>query len=189
MKENLELVEKLVEKTGLSYTEARDALEKVDWDILEAIIQLEAQGKIHRDRTAEYTTRAEASKDSEKEKKQESHAAEDFKKTTKGIGRWMREIFDKGNTNFIELHKNGEKKLGMPVTVFVLLLVFGFWFLIPIMVVSLFFGCRYCFSGADLGKECLNSALGKATDIAENIKSEFKSAEKKAPDSENSESK
>ena len=42
MEANLELVEKLVEKTGISYTEAKAVLVKTDWDILEALIELEA---------------------------------------------------------------------------------------------------------------------------------------------------
>ena len=35
-------------------------------------------------------------------------------------------------------------------------------------------GCRFSFSGNELGKESVNSAMGKATDIADNIKSEIK---------------
>ena len=46
--------------------------------------------------------------------------------------------------------------------------------LILLKVVALFFGCRFSFSGTDLGKDSVNSAMGKATDIADNIKSEFK---------------
>lgn len=39
--EHLEMVEKLVEKTGVTYQEARDVLEKTDWNLLDALIALE----------------------------------------------------------------------------------------------------------------------------------------------------
>lgn len=183
MKENLELVEKLVEKTGISYTEAKAALEKSEWDILEAIINLEAEGKVKG--PASYTTRAESGicganeKEAEKAEKSEKRkqANEEFKKNTTSVFEGLRAIFDKGNTNNIELYKNGNRVLGMPVTVFVLLLLVGFWILIPLMVVSLFFGFRYRFSGPDLGKDKINSAMDKATDVADSIKQEFKSKE------------
>ena len=179
MKENLELVEKLVEKTGLSYTEAKIALEKADWDILEALISLEAQGKTVG--SARYSTKSEGSADREehsesagKKEKGKSAAGEEFKKNSVSFFKWLGMVFDKGNTNSIEMYRNGERKVGMPVTVFVLLLLFGFWFIIPLMIVGLFFGCRYRFSGPDLGKDSVNEAMGKATDYADSIKQEFK---------------
>ncbi|MEG2676682.1 MAG: hypothetical protein RR933_01065 [Oscillospiraceae bacterium] len=46
MNQNLEFAEKLVEKTGVSYAEAKEALENNGWDILEAIFWLESQGKV-----------------------------------------------------------------------------------------------------------------------------------------------
>ena len=61
----------------------------------------------------------------------------------------------------------------LPVTVFVILLVAAFWVVVPLMVVALFFGCRFSFSGPELGREDINSAMGKATDFAEDIKKEF----------------
>lgn len=186
MSQNLELVEKLVEKTGLSYGEAKQALEKTDWDILEALIQLEAQGRINGGKTAQYTTSStnnsqqyqqnqqnqQYQQNSQSEKK--STAGENFKKTTKSLGEWLKSVFDKGNKNSLVMHKNDEKKLEIPVTAFVVLLIFCFWVIIPLMIVALFFGCRFSFSGNELGKESVNSAMGKATDIADNIKSEFK---------------
>lgn len=190
MTPNLELVEKLVEKTGLSYGEAKQALERTDWDILEAIIQLEAQGKVHSGKTAQYSTNCENSDSQEtqqnqqnqqnkhgkqsKQSKDSSNSGESFKKASKNFGDFMKEIFDKGNKNSLVMHRNDEKKIELPVTAFVVLLIFCFWVIIPLMIVALFFGCRFSFSGTELGKDSVNSAMGKATDIADNIKSEFK---------------
>ena len=183
MSQNLELVEKLVNKTGLSYTEARNALERANGDILEALIQLEAEGRVSGGKTAQYSTNASNNESTEnkefrnskecKGQKEKSKAGENFKKTTKSIGEWLKDVFDKGNTNNIEMFRNGEKKIGMPVTAFVLLLIFCFWIIIPLMIVGLFLGCRYHFSGPQLGKQSVNNAMDKATDLADNIKSEI----------------
>lgn len=188
MSQNLELVEKLVEKTGLSYGEAKQALEKTDWDILEALIQLEAQGKVHGGKTAQFTTNSSSNDNQQNQQnqqyqqyqqynqgKEKSTAGDNFKKTTKSIGEWLKSVFDKGNKNSLVMHRNDEKKIEIPVTAFVVLLIFCFWVIIPLMIVALFFGCRFSFSGNELGKDNVNSAMGKATDIADNIKSEFKS--------------
>ncbi len=182
MKENLELVEKLVEKTGISYTEAKAALEKADWDILEALINLEAEGKTIGAKAYSTRSESEPKKESESEKaewqekkEKRSKQNEEFKKNTISVFEWLGRVFDKGNTNNLELYKSGERKIGMPVTVFIILLIVGFWVVIPLMLVSLFFGCRYRFSGPDLGKDKINNAMGKATDYADNIKQEWKS--------------
>ncbi len=178
MQDNLELVEKLVEKTGLSYTEAKAALEKANWDILDAIVNLEQQGKVAGGKTAGYSTNRDETNSDNSGKEQNGKAKkefnEDFKKNTKSVFQWMRDVFDKGNSNSIEMYRDGERKIGMPVTVFVLLLIFGFWVMIPLMIVGLFFGCSYRFAGADLGKDSVNNAMGKANDIADSIKNEFK---------------
>ena len=45
--EHIEMVEKLMEKANVSYAEAKQALENNNWDMLDALIELERQGKVH----------------------------------------------------------------------------------------------------------------------------------------------
>ena len=52
--DHIEMVEKMREKTGLSYEEARAVLERSDWNLLDALIALEQEGK--REGGATYTT-------------------------------------------------------------------------------------------------------------------------------------
>ena len=85
----------------------------------------------------------------------------------------MRELIDKGNRNLLQVKRDGELKLSIPVNVCILLLVFCFWIVLPAALISLFFNCRYSFKGEELGKEAVNQAMGKATDIAEDIKREI----------------
>ncbi len=64
--EQLEKVEKLREKTGVTYDEAKIALEANDWDVLDAIVYLEKQGKIKSPNISSYTTKIEASPEFQK---------------------------------------------------------------------------------------------------------------------------
>jgi len=54
----------------------------------------------------------------------------------------------------------------------VLLLIFAFWVCIPLLVIGLFAGCRYSFSGAELGRESVNNAMDKAAEAVERVKEE-----------------
>ena len=46
--DKLNIVEKLREKTGITYEEAKRVLEINNWDILDSILYLEEQGKVKR---------------------------------------------------------------------------------------------------------------------------------------------
>ena len=83
-------------------------------------------------------------------------------------------LIRRGNRNhFVMTDKGGRQTLSLPVTLFVVLLVAAFWVVVPLLVVALFFGCRFSFAGPELGRADINSAMGKATDFAEDIKKEF----------------
>ena len=53
--ENYQKVEQLVNKAGCSYEDAKAALEGCEWDMLDAVISLERDGKISKE-TAEQKT-------------------------------------------------------------------------------------------------------------------------------------
>lgn len=44
--EHIDMVEKLHEKANISFSEAKEVLERADWDMLEALLILEKEGKI-----------------------------------------------------------------------------------------------------------------------------------------------
>ena len=55
--DHFEMVEKLRAKANVSYEEAKAALEKSDWDMLDALVLLESEGKVKDAPEAkEYTT-------------------------------------------------------------------------------------------------------------------------------------
>ena len=167
--DRIEMVEKLREKAGVSYEDAKAALEASDWDLLDAVVHLEKEGKVHS--TVYSTKRPDA---------EEGAGANAGAQTSSGDGfdtfmAWVGRVVHKGNTNSLIVQRHGKRTFRLPVTAFVLLVLFGFWVTIPLMVVGLFFGYHYKFEGADLGKGSINDAMDKACQAAEAIKEEFKS--------------
>ena len=170
---NLEMVETLREKANVSYEEAKAALEASNWDLLDAILLLESEGKIPRE-TASYSTRAEELPPAEEPKEHKG-----FRDGMRWLGQVFRKLLHIGNTNQIVVSKNNKECFSLPVTVFVVLLLCSVWTILIAMLVSLFFGVRYAFRGPDLGKESINRVMDKAGDMAENMKEEFQKQENK----------
>lgn len=177
----LEQVEKLRQRANISYDEAKAALEETNGDMLEAIINLEKRNRIKPPKGGGYYS----SKNSQEGRKQEQYSGttEDGTKVDYGASfgelmgrffRWCGKIINRGNKNYFEVIKDGEKIMAIPVTVLAVLLIFTFWITIPILILGLFFGYRYMFSGPDLGKENVNRAMDSVADVADNLKKEVK---------------
>ena len=179
--EHLEMVEKLREKTGVTYDEAKAALEAANWDLLDALIELERLGKIQESRTATYTTR-----DAEPEpqpvpqpvpERERMTFGELFRKFISWVGKWVQ----KGNQNFLRVEHKGRDLMNLSVTALVVLLIVAFWLVAILLIVGLFCGCRHSFWGPHLGRDDVNQAMNKAHDMAEELKQDFQNgfAEKK----------
>jgi len=164
------MVERLRERANVSYEEAKGALEATDWDLLDAIVKLEKEGKVEK---ASYSTKREQTEDERKS----SHTADSGQAKGDGFERFtafVTRVVKKGNANSFCVLRHGEERFRLPVTALVLLLIFTFYFILPLMVFCLFFGFHYRFVGPDLGKETINNAMNKAADVAEKAKEEVK---------------
>lgn len=176
--DNFEKVEKLRERANVSYEEAKQALENSNWDILDAMIYLEQSGRVRGPEQSSYTTQAEKSKidiDDEKECKSS------FSDNMRRFGNWLSDMFDKGNKNSFCVEKDNREIFRMPITLLVVLLIFAFWVVVPLLIVGLFFNMRYQFVGPDIRVVDidLNKAMDGAAEAAENIKNEFNNAASK----------
>lgn len=175
----LEQVEKLREKTNVSYDDAKAALDATGGDLLEAIIYLEKMGKVAPPAGGGYYNSDQKSQGSEcnnnecknNKKKEESYQSrESFGSMLKCFGRFCARMIHRGNINTFEVYKGNELKIALPVTALALLLIFVFWVTVPLIIVGLFCGFRYSFNGPDLGKQAVNEAMDNAADTVENIK-------------------
>ena len=161
-----EMTERLAEKMNVSLEEAKAALEACDWEMLDAALKLEKEHGAASERA--YSTRPEP----EEEKSRREQAKERRRGVVNGLGDLIRSLFNMGNRNRFEVRKGDEVTLELPVTVLVLLLIFAFWVCIPLLVIGLFMGYRYAFSGDELGRESVNKAMDKAAEVAEKVKEE-----------------
>ncbi len=164
--DNFEMTEKLVEKTGVSFAEAKEALEKTGWNLLDAVILLEKEGKTEK-KSASYSTGANvapefvpAVRESECRKK-----AKSFWKTVKHF---------LTNNKVVVKDKFGSEVISVPVWLGILAFILAFWLIIISIVVAFIFGYRISFIGPDLGSPTLNSAINKAASAAENFVNEVK---------------
>ena len=169
--DNFEKVEKLREKANVTYEEAKAALENSNWDMLDAMIYLEKNGKVFRSGSESYSTQRERVTNPMPEADEQDE--NDFSDTMKRFGRWCMKWIKKGNANdFVVTHK-GKEIITVPITLLIVLLCFAFWVILPLLVIGLFFNMRYHFEGPDVRAVDLNQAMDEAANTAENIKQEF----------------
>ena len=172
--DNFEKVEKLKEHANVSYEEAKQALENSNWDILDAMIYLEQNGKVNGPEQSSYTTQAEKVKIKIEDKENK----ESLWNLLKRFGNWCVGWIEKGNNNSFCVEKNNREVFRVPITLLVVLLFFAFWVVVPLLVIGLFCEMRYHFAGPDVRSVDidLNKAMDGAADAAETIKNEFNNA-------------
>ena len=171
--EKMEKVEALRNKAGVTYEEAKAALEANNWDVLDAMIALEKEGKVKQTSSskAEVLTGDVVTENGQKSSSEPKR---------RKFMNWIKDILRKANRNAFEISKDGKIILTVPVLVFVIVLLFAFHIVIPLMIIGLFFSIKYHFSGPDVHSVDvdINAAMDSASRTAENLKNEFTSKEK-----------
>lgn len=172
----LEQVEKLRERANVSYDEAKTALEAANGDVLEALIQLEKKGIVAPPAGGGfYSSEKSAPKEEEpapgkKGKGNPRPTREGGENLFRKLMRFLGEILHRGNINHIQVTKDGEIKTSVSITILALMILIFFWITVPLLVIGLFCGFRYVFTGPDFGKESVNNAMDAAAKTAESIK-------------------
>lgn len=179
----LEQVEKLRAKADISYEEAKAALERSHGDMLDALIELERRGKTGSHcSSVTYTTQPGAPpppsdnppppRAVRREQRRQEHT-----ETGPGFGAQFREwlhagfnIIKPSTQNLFEIWRHGQQMTSMPILILIIALIAIFWITIPLLIFGLFFGCRYRFSGPDLGRKPINDAMDTVSDTVEEMK-------------------
>jgi len=171
--DNMQMVEKLREYADVTYEEAKAALDEANGDLLEAVILLERQGKTKKPEQSTYTTKAEEQPQyqdvRERIEQQEKKASDGFGRKT---GRAVKKMVNILKRNFFQVTRNDNLLFQMPAWVFALILLFFWETVIPVMLISLFFGVRFSFTGED-DLSSANNFMEKAGDMADEVRSEF----------------
>ncbi len=163
-----EKVEKLREKADVTYEEARDALEKTNGDILEAMILLEKDGKAKNPGSTAYSTEYERSEEKEEDKNGKERKKKEKKDSGEGFVEKMKNLFRKSVTNYLVIKSKDGTAARIPLLVAALVLIFAWYISVIAIIVSLFFGCKYSFEGED-EMEAANKACEKAEEIVADI--------------------
>jgi hypothetical protein len=111
----LELIDELKERTNATYSEAKEALEQRNGELVEAIIYLEGKG-------------VSTSNSS-------SSGKSDFNKKTKSF-------FSTINNIDFDLLKNGKVILILPLLIFIIMTIIGLLFVIFGLIISIFKGYK-----------------------------------------------
>lgn len=175
-----EKVEKLREQTGVSFEEAKKALEANNYDLLEACLALEKEGKIAKPQEGYYSTGASQdmrnAQNFEMAQRQYQKSCDNssFKESMRNFADFFRKVFKKSLEINFNIIKGGKTIVAIPL-LFLLMLVLGFfWVTVPLIIIGLFCGITYNFSGVDAVVVDVNDVCDKASQTAENIKKEFK---------------
>ena len=169
MEITVEMVERLREKAPVSYAQAKEALEYSEGNLLDALIYLEEKGAIPQAEGTRWSGREE--KESQptaaelvvqetpepgKKKKHRSPlgVVVVWPKGEKRRGRSLRELLSRLYRvlvdNELEGWRRDEPVTSLPLLILLILFVFAFYVTIPLLLIGLFFGFRYRFSGPEL---------------------------------------
>ena len=165
-----EKVEKLVQKTNVSYEDEKIALENANGDMLDAIIALEKQGKVNGPQQATYTTGPEATqyRDVPAAVAQTNNKTEG-KNFFKDLGAAIKRGFQYTVDNSVRVIKKDQEIIKLPLWLTIIMLLAAWELIIIVVIVSLFFDCRYALVGKDDTNQ-VNKVMNQATDFAGKVK-------------------
>lgn len=176
--EKLKLVDKLKNKANISYEEAKDALEKSNWDMLEAMLYLEAHGKVQKPSLSIFYTNE--SKESYNENGEEVNLKKDTnennfenKNSFEGVFEAICKAIDTCNNIFIEIIRNSRVILKISFTVLIVLLFFAFWIVIPLMIIGLFFNMEFLVSSKKIDVDKINKVFKETSKVVKDVKDKF----------------
>ena len=180
--DKLEKVELIREKTGVSYDDAKVALDAANDDVLDAIIWLERMGKADTQSTS-YTTTAgyAAGSDYGYTSPEMAEAQTAYQESSKKSGFenfWnaVKRLFKKGMETTFVAERNGERAVVLPVLILILG-IFVAGATIWLLIIGLFFGFHYHIEGTTTVTNDVNKVMNKASKVADSIKESITSDE------------
>lgn len=163
----LEMVEQIREKTNVTYDEAREALEKNNWDMLDAIVGIERMKQPISGSANEQSNANEAT-DVPAKKRVVRHynsgeAADKIASVVKWLGTWIQ----KGERLRVEILHKDEVLFSLSITTIAILFLLKWWLMTILVIAGLFTGYRFRFSGSTLLSKAANAAASKVESKAE----------------------
>ena len=141
--EHIEMVERLHEKAGISYTDAKDALERSGWDMLEALVLLEREGKI--DPLTASTSSSNDGTSYEKVTATASRKDSNFHETMNSAREKLRKLFDDSLATDFVVKRQGKEIFRLQVLIALILCICLWEPILAALVIGLICDCRYSF--------------------------------------------
>ncbi|MDO5402505.1 MAG: hypothetical protein Q4F11_03620 [Eubacteriales bacterium] len=157
--EKIEKVQKLCEKTGASAVMARAALEECQWDMFEAFLKLDGQKTTYNNGSnytsvsggmgfTEYNT-AGSTDYNQGQTQYKNPQSASFGETVGKCVKWFGKLIQRGMDDFLDIERDGSSEIHVPITILVILFIPFNVFIIALLIIGLFCGYRYSFSGPD----------------------------------------
>ncbi|MFT8349827.1 DUF4342 domain-containing protein [Clostridium saccharoperbutylacetonicum] len=177
--EEHKLIERLIKETNISYEDAKIALERSDWDVLDAVIYLEENGKIQRPSSnIFYTSENNRNYNSNEiiniQQQENKQNREKREHNFEGFFVKICKLIDICNNIFLEIRKENKTFLRIPITVILVLVIFAFWIFIPLYILGLFFDIDFSLSGQRIEINKINRVLKTISLNVKRLKDKFK---------------
>lgn len=169
--ERNEIIEILRAKANVNREEAIEALEKSNWDVLDAILYLERKGSI---RNSKVTTIIEVQA---KNERQDENKEEKFGGIGEIIGRLFKfagKVLKKAQSSHLEIRKENKKPIRISLLISGILSIFLFVPSIILLILGVFCGYKYSISGIGDSEKDVNDIFDEISKSASNIKRDFK---------------
>ncbi len=169
--DNLEKVKKVCDVAGVTYEDAKNALEKTNWDVLDAVVYLESIGKFS-------SNSKHSTKEQEPKKEEENQATDnDFKENASKAGNAILSFLNKSTNIKFNISKKEKELLSIPLLVVIILLLISFKLTLIALILGFFFGLRYSIKGVSFDDK-VNDAFNKVSDATDSFKDSFKNNDK-----------
>lgn len=164
--EHIEMVELLHSKAGVSISDAKNALERSEWDMLEAMILLENEGKV------EKVTSESSSTGSENDQKYEvvaatagGNAKENLNKARTGLWDHLSGVWKFLMSNSLIVRRKGEEIVVLPMALVLIDFLFAMKLSLTLLVAGLFLGCGYSIQGKNFNQsDKINQVMSEIND-------------------------
>jgi hypothetical protein len=163
---NFEMVEKLREKANVSYEEAKEALERNNWDLLDAMVYLEQQGKVNHKGEAEYSTRQERS---DAEESKEKRSKKNHNENLNSFFQKVQDVVVRGFQRSFNISYKENTVLTIPLTILVIILLLVFKaipFLLVVALISYLCGVRFSISNKSNKQDQAAAARAKEAQVS-----------------------
>ncbi len=157
--EQIEMIEKLREKADVTYDEAKVILEGTNWNLLDALVALEKEGKLKEAKQMSYTTRQDNTNNYYDNTT--PPAGETVGEVFRKAMNWCRKIILKGMDNKFLIQSKKGRQFEIPVTLLVIFMIPAFWLIVFGLIAAFFTGCKFRFTGPDLGTDKVNDVMDK----------------------------